>query len=369
MRTKSLRVLLMLVALALLIAGCRPQAPEQPTDLPDDPPATSEEAPADDQPTMVPEDVDDPDVEGEEAEETEDVETEPVDDADDTIEFGELSALESLDSYRMAMNVSWEAGGEADSWDLLVEYVRDPPATRTVLTGDWATEIIQMDGTSYMKMGDTWMSIDNSQVLDMDPTSGIEQPELPADAELSCEKGTTEQNGLQTRYCTYRWERSGADDKMADWLGIPGIEKYEVEVWLSTEYETPVKSIIHWEGHTIDSEEGWFTYTIEQNLTDVNADIVIEAPEGVGASSIPDDIPIADDATELTTMGGMIMYKTAMTLDETVEFFKENMAAEGWSLDSDMAPEMMEFSKDSRKVTLVLGESGDMTDVTLMIEE
>jgi len=82
-------------------------------------------------------------------------------------------------------------------------------------------------------------------------------------------------------------------------------------------------------------------------LTDINKPITIQPPEGCGGAA--SDIPVMKDATDKSSFGDTITYKSPSKLADVVEFYKKQMPAAGWKLsgEPDVSDEMasLEFRK------------------------
>ena len=102
-------------------------------------------------------------------------------------------------------------------------------------------------------------------------------------------------------------------------------------------------------------------------MRDVNGRFTITPPEG--CESAAGDLPVMADATDKTSLGAMLMYKTAATLDEVAEFYRTEMATAGWKPEGE--PTKMEqfvqmnFSKDSRTAQVMITSSDDGTQVVV----
>jgi len=110
------------------------------------------------------------------------------------------------------------------------------------------------------------------------------------------------------------------------------------------------------------------------DVTDVNKAITIEAPpEALSAGQPPEDIPIADDAAEMTNMFGTTTYTTAKTAQEIHDFYKAEMPNNGWTEASDQAFGdlfMMEYTKDGSKasITITTDSQSGKTSVMITVE-
>ena len=102
---------------------------------------------------------------------------------------------------------------------------------------------------------------------------------------------------------------------------------------------------------------------------DFDQPIEIVPPEGCEPVSADAGIeyPVTDDAYQLTALGGFVSYMTDLPLDEVVQFYKDEMAAAGWTLAgdlSDAAEPTMIFTRGDAAATVVLRQQE--TDVGII---
>ena len=120
-------------------------------------------------------------------------------------------------------------------------------------------------------------------------------------------------------------------------------------------------------------EQGRMEITFD--MTDVNQPFIIELPEeAVASGSLPDDIPVPEDAQEVANAFGMITFTSPSTPAEVSEFYKTAMPQNGWtevSVDEMSGLIMMEYSKDGRTASLMINTDEDtgMTSVLITVQE
>jgi hypothetical protein len=98
-----------------------------------------------------------------------------------------------------------------------------------------------------------------------------------------------------------------------------------------------------------------------------------QIPDPVGEA--PPDIPMMEgERTNLITTAGFITYSTTAAFGDVVSFYKTQMPAQGWTLDSSKTVEMedsviLSYTKDSRSATVSLTPSlfgsGTLVVITL----
>ena len=287
------------------------------------------------------------------------------DDEEDELDFSQLDELSQFESYRISHLMTWkEEGAEEETVEIITEFVREPPAERMVLKSgedEESSEFIRIDDTTYMNFGDEWMATQASSDDFLGQTGWLGNPEDLVGAEKGKYLGKENVNGLSTKH--YRYTQN---------LLTPGatfgkLEKATADVWVSTKYDVYVKAIFHWEGTDDEGTKG--TLDMETNVTDINEPITIELPEGVEKPSVPEDIPLVKDAKDLSIFGNMVSYQVSMSQDKVVEFYEEEMPKNGWDKEEGVIATMMSFTKEDRSVTIMVGEEGDGSTVTIMLSE
>jgi hypothetical protein len=78
------------------------------------------------------------------------------------------------------------------------------------------------------------------------------------------------------------------------------------------------------------------------------------------------------DAANMTTFGGMVSYESNSSFDDVLEFYQEQMPADGWSdtgnsfITSGSA--MLNYTKDGRTATVTLADADGKTSIIIMSE-
>jgi hypothetical protein len=277
----------------------------------------------------------------------------------------DLADVEALDSYRQL--VSWETteGDETNSWSMLTEFVRDPAAQRTVMVvvddagTEFGWEMIQIGTTTYMKYStegeeDAWMSMTSddaeppSQDLDM---YNLQGSEYYLNSGHCANKGRDDVEGQRATH--YVCTKDVYGDEFSFWIAGGRLTAGGMEFWISAEYDVEVRNISWWD--VVDQDNVEYTWRVEQKVWDINQPISIEAPEGVAAAGLPEDVPLYPDATITTAMTGMVAFEVVAELDDVVAFFKEEMPNNGWALESEYAG-MLSYTKEARQITIMVGQ-------------
>jgi len=291
--------------------------------------------------------------------------------------LGQASDLSGLNSYRAHSTFQWEsikAGQkETGSWEVLEDFVRQPPAHRLVWTGTGAGELkteegglefIQIGKDTYMNTGSGWIAMTTSEEDIFGGNLFLSNPlHLVSGNRGKLVQKNVMVNGVSTNHYTFDESSLGAD------LGLGVIAKAKGDVWVSPEFNVVVKYGVHYEGKNLTiggGEEGKLDLAFD--LTDINKPITIQAPEGVGPA-MPEDIPVIDGATELTAISGIITYKTTRSVEEVTAFYEAQMPAEGWTKGESVIPGMMSFTKAERTAQVMIETEDGETSVIVMVGE
>jgi len=266
-------------------------------------------------------------------------------------------ALSELDSYRTRISFQWiPDGGTPETWSMEQEYTREPLAQRwTMQAGEDASESIE-----WVQIGDTaWFcgggSCAQSQqsAEEMAESFGEGMVFEPEDFTSGYDTrfiGKETVNGVSARH--YALDLSAAEAAM---LAQGEVSDVEADFWISDESSLPtfvVRFTMSWT-ETREEQEGSGSLTYD--VSDVNAPITIEAPEG--AAGMPDDVPSYPNATDLLVMEGMASFSTADDVATVADFYHTELAAQGWSNESDDEFSGMvsqAWSKEGRDLTLMI---------------
>ncbi|MHB1294140.1 MAG: hypothetical protein ACYC4R_03985 [Anaerolineae bacterium] len=374
MRLRSLGVIVLIVALAMIMVGCNVSTAEPTATTSESAPAatvSSSKSHTDDEATPAPtlEEAEPTDAPEEEATEA------PAEEGltDEELNIADSAALAQFNSYRMSNVITWEMeDGTSNSFEMTTEFVREPAAQRIVMTGSPQDgqepvdmEIIQIGDATYMRMGanEEWISLSSDDSGFTDDASWFTDPDSFVDSSEAEYVGTETVNGYESKH--YSYEDEGLDGL----AGMTTVDHVQSDVWVSTELGIATKIVISYEG--TDSEGLTGTWSMESNLTDVDADIVIEPPEGVAAPGLPEDVPMLEGATEVTAMGTMVTYSVAMTPGEAAAQIQSGMESSGWTYNdaSSMSPDMLSFTKDTRSTTVYISEEDGGASITVMVAE
>jgi len=298
----------------------------------------------------------------------------------------ELPAVVSLEeagisSYRELVTSEIVMGGESQITTILTEYTAEGPATHTVITSgdadDDRYETIHIGGVTYVRAGqdDEWVSM---QISGQDPEEqalGIltwADPTTLLENDACKDKGRVNVEGEQTRHyhcdkAFFMLQGFWEEDVAAE------LEEAYLDYYVSTKYNAAIKTVMHWEGL---AEQGDTLYHIESLVTDINKPIVIQAPAGAKAPGVDDDIPVPDNADQMSSIMGMVSFTVPDDLADVVAWYDSEMSARGWTVDPNSVMEMAQvlsmknWSKADRIVNIMISNDGESdTSVIISIEQ
>ena len=387
MRRRFIALLIVLLLLISTVTACGPKddpAEPQPTAT------TQTAAKADPTATAVTEDdadggetetdsPSDSDADSEADEQDDDAPQADADDDDDQgtpLSSADLIDPRELDSFRQTIN--WSSHDPEEGYltgEMLLEWSRENQATRTVLNvgGDagqeMLSEIIQIGDTTYMQVGEEWMSMQSpDEEAANDMVVGWSDPSELIDECKS--KGRDTINGMACKHYL-------CDKDVFMRIGILGmgtgdgapldgitVEEGSYEFWVSTKHNIPVKTIWKWKGTHEDGD--LYDWSFESEITDINKPITIEKPAEAEEAGLPEDVPLMEGATEVGIFGTMASFVAGAPQDEVIAYYVEEMPKSGWTQDSTPIPSMMTFSKAGRTVTVIVGDE-ERPSVTIMV--
>lgn len=368
MKLRTVLMLLLIATMVLGLAACKPKADsqiasepksvetsskpskaaEKSTKLVATPAATEAKATPSEKPTDEPEEVN----------------------ADDT--GLALKSADLFDSYRETSKMTTKEEGKAEEWwEITIEYERETPAERIAMKGSdnegnvTETEVIQIGDTTYMNMGDEWIAMQQTgeDVVASKHSFWGDPGNFMGSGKCKFQ-GEDKIDGLTAKH--YRCVDKLLFTEHQDPSGTR-IESGQIDTWVSTKYDVAIKTAVEWKGIT--SEGLTVEFKMESQITDINKPINIEAPTGVSAPNVPDDIPIIEGAANLSLMQNIINYEINKPADDVNAFYKTEMVAKGWKEKPSMVPMMLQFTKGERSAQIMIAGEDQKTSVTIMISE
>jgi hypothetical protein len=285
---------------------------------------------------------------------------------EDTLSLASREAgLDKLKSYRMHWQADWNSTEvtktEVSNWDWTEEYSADPKAlhwiwkTADALKKGQGMELWQIGDTTYMKNTDasgkdgcTSFSSDDQQ--SQLQKGGIFSPSLLGSLSDAKYVGNEAVNGVPAKHYQY-------DQKAGSLLAFG---KVNGDIWVASDGGYVVKDTMSWQGGAgllgaSSSAKGDGKWVWE--LSNVNQPMDIKAPENCGGAA--KGLPIMKDATEKSSMGDLVIYKSASKVADVLDFYKKEMPAAGWQLEGE--PEVT--GEDLASITFIKG--GDKATVQI----
>ncbi len=260
----------------------------------------------------------------------------------------------SFDSYRIRAQWSVEpktgSTTTASATQLDVAHIRDPLAEElsfSDLVQGVSTRMIHIGDQLWIESGGQWIEMSSDDISSFEELAlGLNAATagLTGDATLV---GETDLGGIRARQYTFD------ESLMGSTFGLYSTIKGDI--WVSIEGDYVLK-------YQYSAEDDEATYRWDWEVYDINAPFTIEPPEeALGART---DIPIMPDATERTSIGAVTSYRTASDLSAVVDFYKEEMPAQGWSYQEDASMitdqfAMLSFSKEGQEASVTLAPEDD----------
>lgn len=316
-----------------------------------------------------------------------------------TVNVGKINpTLENFSSYRTKIKMvfdgtSSEGNPSNGTIEVFTEKIKEPPATHMSMKMDGTTlgnaalegvdsfeiETYSVNDMVYMRnpllgQENPWVSY--AATGDEDFSSGFsadDMVDMPSTARRSLLPQDV--NGISCWHYTFNEKDIPADEKMI-------FEKASGEVWVARDGEYPVKFTIQaTTAAKPDAKpaEGEFfnsgNFSMEYELTDVNQKFEIVVPEEAlnagaslgGGGSTESAFPMVDDAKVEFSMEGMVSYKSQKSVEEVVQFYREQLPPLGWTQDTTMemvdeTGALLMFKQDAKTLTLSISvEEGQLT--------
>jgi hypothetical protein len=300
---------------------------------------------------------------------------------DDSLSLQSRDAgLDKLTSYRMRWQAQWTASDsgstENSGWDWVEEYSKEPAALHYMWhiinsadkSKDTNMEAWQVGNTMYIQ---TQGSDGKNQCISMSSddksnqlTKGLFNPNMLGSVSDAKYVGMETVNGIKSKHYKY-------DEKSA---ALFAAAKVSGDIWIAVEGGYVVKEMVNWSGAsglfgTGSNAKGDGKWNWE--LSDVNQAITINPPENCGGAA--SDIPVMKDATEKSSFGDTITYKSPSKLADVIEFYKAQMPSAGWKLEGEptISDEYasLEFSKDGQTATVMLTTDQSTTQVVISVQK
>jgi hypothetical protein len=290
--------------------------------------------------------------------------------------FDEASDLTKLAAYRAHYTYKWEGTKdgkkETGSWDMIEEFVKDPPARRIAwggmgaggASGEGTLEFVQIGTETYMNTGSGWLSMSTGEQDLFKGNAFLTDPM----GLVSGNRGKLVQRGAPVNGVSA--DHYAFDETTTTGLASLGtITKAKGDVWVSPDLQIVVKYAAHYEGKNLaigGGEDG--SLDISLDLTDVNKPFIIQKPEGI-KPAMPEDIPVMDGATDVTAISGFVSFKTTQSVADVTAFYVQTMPGKGWATGEGLTEGMLSFKKGERSATILIQAEDGKTTVTIMAGE
>ncbi|MGD8738428.1 MAG: hypothetical protein PVJ85_16895, partial [Anaerolineae bacterium] len=309
------------------------------------------------------------------------------------LNLADLASPDQMDSYRSVMTISIEGSDDgedlAGSIELEVAYTSDPLAQHIVMSAEGIEgaeefgniEMYTVEDTMYIQLGDQWMSApaEGDPLADMDLLSSEELLDDTCGWE---QQADTEIDGMKVEHWTITKSSIEECPTGQDLMEIGDLTDMNGALYISVEENYVVRMEMVFEGTNLDMglgaagdtmDTGRIQVTIE--LLDVNEPFSIDLPaEAESGSGLPADIPVPDDAEQVSSMMGLTTFESTSDAETISEFFQTEMPALDWeevSADEMAGMYMLEYSKEGRSASIMINydEATEKTSVLITIAE
>ncbi len=289
------------------------------------------------------------------------------------------AGLEGLSSYKSTFSMSFEGteNGQpkSSSFESVEEYVKNPPAKRTTVTGlgslssgstpapeeHNAMQMIQVNGKDYVVMGTTCVQQTSTNAVEASNT--FKPSNIIGDIRGAQYVGDETVNSVPTKH--YKTDVSS--------FAALGYGSAQGDVWVAQTGDFVVKYTFQATGKDKllgnANSEGTIKWTYE--LNSVNQPIDIQPPANCGGAA--EDIPMMADAENQSSMGGMSTYNSPSKLADVVAFYDKEMPAKGWTAkEGGTSAEgfaQKTYTKDNRTVTIMITADQSSGNTTVLITE
>jgi hypothetical protein len=293
-------------------------------------------------------------------------------------------SLDALNSYRMRFSFKFDGKDDQDKpqqggMEFVQEIIKDrkDQHIRFSATGDTAQgsgkngafELYQVDGTSYMFSPDGQVEQKCIGVTSGQNSLDTSAPFKPSDvvgglrdARL-VNKGETV-NGVVADHYTF-------DEKA---ISFGAFASAKGDAWVAQDGGFLVKYVGTATGKNsiLAGRSGEGTFTWEYNVEDANQVAAIALPKECEGQKPAADIPMPDNATDKTSLGKLITFKTPDAPADVAAFYKKQLPQQGWKAgEANVMGDLqtLAFSKDGRKLSVTITKEDAGGSNVLISEE
>ena len=286
------------------------------------------------------------------------------------------TGLDELQSYRVRFTMAAirEDGSEDTQKEQLTvfkEVVRSQDAVHVQLVPGTIADLLSTQGVEYYQFEDRMYILNNkAEAEDRCVVSGsADSPDNPAGI-MAVEKifpefevgdlieEGVEINGVKTDH--YQVKR------IRFLIGARAASK--ADVWIAQQGQYVVRFVGEMAGIGIFSDKSG-ALRLKYNLLDINGVPNLEVPAECAGKEAEWDLPLPDSAEEISYLGSTMTYKSPEDTDAVAAFYREEMAADGWSLDNENKLEGVytyDFTQVDRKVTVLISPNGEKGSTVLI---
>jgi hypothetical protein len=298
-----------------------------------------------------------------------------------------LASSSNLSSYRSKMSFTTTGTKDGqdvqESMEFVTEYTSNPVVEHIILSGTnvdstvpEGIETYNTPDTTYMKMGDQWLSVPATE--DNQIGASLVTPEDMLQTTCGWKKqADTEINGIPAQHYVTTKDDVASCAGLGLLVAASDLTDAGGDLYIAKDGNYIVQMDFFYEGANLDLNLGTGDESVQQGrldihieMSDVNQPFTIQIPEeAVNAGAMPEDIPTPADATEVSNMMGMISFKSASTPAQVADYYRTEMPNNGWTQgsDNDMGDTiMLEYTKDNRTASVMI-TTDDSTNTTSVI--
>ncbi|MCA9974009.1 MAG: hypothetical protein KC425_27545 [Anaerolineales bacterium] len=306
---------------------------------------------------------------------------------------GEGGGIASFNSYVYLLTLTFtgtdDAGAEVtQAVDMTFTYSQDPPAAsmQMMMEGIEGAEefgqiaIAQIEDSVYMVIPGLGCIPGTTQDMDLlggdNPMSDAFSPEQML-AELDAGEARRVLpdetiDGIEVEH--YVFDETMIDDPEAE------VEQAEGHLYVAKDGGYPVRMefevVGNLDGFGADGGQAYGTLNFAYSLSSINEPVDVTIPAECENVSTDIDLPLMDDAYELTSFAGFVSYKSDAAFADVMAFYENALAEAGWVKDEAASFELsgtasLAYTRDGESLTLMISENEDdgATDVLLMTAE
>jgi hypothetical protein len=279
------------------------------------------------------------------------------------------TGLGALTGYSATLSVSFDGTrhGQPSTWTKT--YTRQTNATPATvqLTVDSTGDLTDLDrgvqieaaGVSYDKRGDAPCTA--TETVDGGPPAELFQPATALTSVIGADSaGPDTVDGTATTRYTFDEKALGLDGQATSvgalWVAATGgyVVKYNLTTTAKAEYFGA-------------GVEG--TVTFSYALTGANQPATIAVPADCPPGLV--DVQPLQDASEVTTMPGLLSFTTATSAADAAAFYQNEIPQSGWTQTADPAisdtSTELDFAQGSTTLTVLISSEGGTTSVDILL--